>query len=297
MGKKKNGGTRKESKENQSSAEGNSDSGDEKMKDSFPRRAIRRLSKSARQSGLGSGGSRATTGFPLDELRSGLHDLPWRSLMIFVATSTIATSAALLVVMAGVVASQSVWSILVTTGFIAVMLVAVCLLSLVNFIRGVIDMASSAIRSRIVFAVWKYFGTIIQVGCIILVYNFFRVFAWGLFQIPMIYFIPLEVFGTTIPVPVFILGALTSDGYIAMAAYVIATGVTVAGFVTGGLDLLAAVADYAHQGSEDGSSSLYNSFLYILFVTIFPALNIIVAVHLINSYTAILLNQIPVPKI
>jgi hypothetical protein len=62
------------------------------------------------------------------------------------------------------------------------------------------------------------------------------------------------------------------------------------------LDLLSAIADHAHQGTEDDSSSgVYNSLLYVLFVTIFPALNIVVAVHLINSYSAILQSQISQP--
>ena len=292
MGKRKNGKTEAQGNQSDSASLASGESG---KRESFPRRAAHRLSRSAGRSGIGSGGSRGIAGFAVDEFRSGLHDLPWRSLLVFVATFTIATSAGLLVAMAGIVVSQSAWDILVTTGFIAMILVAVCLLSLVNFIRGVIAATASAIQSRFVFALWRYFGTIIQVGCIILVYGFFSVFAWGLFIVPMIYFIPLDILGTTVPVPVFLPNALSSGAYIAMAAYVIAIGVTVAGFVTAGLDLLAAIADQAHQGKEEGSSGVFNSVLYVLFVTIFPALNIVVAVHLINSYTAILQSQIPLP--
>jgi len=294
MGKRRNGGTGAGSNcgKSQSGARRNGCGGDSENEQTTWKSRLHTAYKGSRDYGVAFGRAAST---PLGgELKSGVHDLPWRSLMIFVVTATVATSAALLIVMAGVVLSQSVWSILVTTGFIAVLLVAVCLVSLVNFIRGVITVASSSIRSRFVFALWKYFGTVIQVGCIILLYNFFKVFAWGLFYIPMVYFIPMEILGTTCPIPVFLPNAFFSGSYIGMAAYVIAMAVTVAGFVTGGLDLLAAIADRAHEGSDAGSSSLYDSFLYVLFVTVFPALNIIVAVHLINSYTSILLNQIPV---
>jgi hypothetical protein len=237
------------------------------------------------------------TGILIGGFKGTAHDLPYRSLMIFLATFTIATVAGIFVVPVGIAVSGSVWTVMVSIGFTAIVLITACLISLANFVRGLIASLSTSLSlgigggsgTTLVDAIFRgYFGGILQVGCILLVYRFLLTGASGLFIIPMIYFIPIDILGTTLPVPI-PLGF--AGNYIMLSVVVVATVTLVASFLMGGIELLQALRSAA---SEDGRSSanLQRAALYLLFLTLFPALNIIVTSSLIRAYLPIIFQGV-----
>lgn len=238
------------------------------------------------------GGRGSVTGIVSGGFRGVIHELPYRSLTLFLATFTVATAAGILVVPVGVAVSGSVWTVLVSTGFVAIVLAVTCVVSLANFVHGLISALSTSLSSgrggddsvSVYGALFRgYFGGIIQVGCILLVYEALRVSAWGLFAVPMVYVIPIEVLGCTVPIPI----PLGFSGmYISIAVHVVATVVLVASFLMGGIEMLQAIRAHVDDG-EDGSS-LYRSALYLLFLTVFPALNILLCCLLISAYAPII---------
>ncbi len=269
------------------------DHDNEKMKE---RNAFRRTWNSLGRK-LPGDGRHVVSGFVAGGFTGALHELPYRSLISFLATFMIATVGSFFIIPMGVVASGSVWTIPVTIGVIAILIVVVCLVSLANFVRGLISSISDTLRSRggggsvvFVHALFRgYFGGILQAGCIILTFNFLLSQAQGLFLIPMFYLIPIDVMGFTVPIPVF-LGF--SGIYIIVAVAVVTTVVLVASFLMGGLELLQAVKNHVENlegGYEGGSSRLYAAALYLLFLTLFPAVNVLLCSWLIGAYKQVMI--------
>jgi len=246
--------------------------------------------------GFVAGGRGSVTGAVSGGFRGVIHELPYRSLMVFLATFMIATAAGILVVPVGVAISGSVWTVLVSIGFVAIVLIVACVVSLANFVRGLITTLSTTLTSgrggggsvSLYGALFRgYFGGIMQVGCILLVYGALRVGAWGLFTIFMVYIIPIDIWGFTVPIPI----PLGFSGmYISIAVHVIATVVLVGSFLMGGIELLQAIRNQVDKGGDGdgGGSALHRSALYLLFLTLFPALNIFLCCLLIEAYTPVI---------
>jgi len=240
------------------------------------------------------GGRGSVSGVVVGGFKGAIHELPYRSLMLFLATFMVATVAGILVIPVGVAVSGSVWTVLVSIGFVAIVLVVVCVVSLANFVRGLIAAFSTTLTSgrggdsvALVGALFRgYFGGIIQAGCILLVYKFLASVAPGLFGILMIYFIPIEVLGSTVPIPI----PLGWSGlYIAVSVYVAVSVILLGSFLMGGIELLQAVRIQVEEngGEAGGVSQLQRAAMYLIFLTLFPAVNILICSYLVGAYSSI----------
>ncbi len=245
------------------------------------------------------GGRGSVTSIVAGGFKGAVHELPYRSLALFLATFMVSTVAGILVVPVGVAVSGSVWTVMVSIGFTAVVLIVACMVSLANFVRGLIGALSSSLVSgsggatALVGALFRgYFGGIIQAGCILLVYRFLVSVALGLFVIPMVYFIPIEVLGFTVPIPI----PLGWSGiYMAVSVYVVVTVVLLGSFLMGGIELLQAFRDQVDDARGDGAgdgSQLQRAAMYLLFLTLFPAVNILICSYLVGAYSSIIFTGV-----
>jgi len=241
-----------------------------------------RYTRATVQSGL-LGQVRWSTHHPRSILgQLGGLDLPVKSIMVFVATTLLLSHGFLLLAALGVALSGSVWSIPATIPMVVVATYAVCLASAANMVRELVGLFSLFSRERgsLVAALFQgYFGALLTIGLLYLIHLYIQAAAWPLFWLPIFYLVPIDIYGFTVPIPLFM--GFTGT-YLVLVWWVVVFAVGVTGACTGGLALLRfLLEDLQGRG-------VYGALLSVLVVAVFPALNVWGAVTVLELVSQLL---------
>jgi len=179
----------------------------------------------------------------------------------------LSTPAFFLLVAFGVAVSGSVWSIPTAVPMLVVATYAACLVSAANMVRELTGvLAGERGEGEPVYGMFRgYFGALLQIGLIHLVNVYLSIRSPLIFLIPVLYLVPIEIYGFTVPIPIF-LGF--SGTYMLLVFFIVLFVVGVHGAVVGGLEFLRGLLPKLEQ------RGLYGAVLALLVVAVFPAFNI-----------------------
>jgi hypothetical protein len=192
-------------------------------------------------------------------------DLPFKSLAIFVGSWLILEIGWSLILVFGVATAGTVWKIPATIVFLFITIYGTVLTSGTNMVRTLIMQLGDR-RDNLVKALFRgYLWSLLSVGVVYLVHDYFhKKLAW-MFILPILYFVPMQVLGTTVPVPIF-LGI--SGWYMDIMVVIIAYAVGVTGACIGGIEILRYLLN---ASSQHGS---YGAIFGLLLLSIFPVMNV-----------------------
>jgi hypothetical protein len=208
----------------------------------------------------------------MSRFSSGL-DMPFKSIALFVGSWMLLEVGWPLLTILGVATAGSVWSIsssipsmfIVTYGFV--------LVSGANVVRALVVQLTGQ-KDNLVKALFRgYFWSLLVVGLVLTIHQYFHSHLPLLFVIPIIYLLPIEVLGNTVPIPI-PLGITGMYMNIIMMVFIFVVGIT--GSCIGGLEILRHFLDNSRQGS-------YHAILSVLILAIFPAMNIHFSLVFLNS--------------
>ena len=203
-------------------------------------------------------------------------DLPFKSLMFFVGSAILLSVGWTVLIVFGVAFAGSVWSISATIPSMFIITYAIMMINGTNMIREL------AVRYRskndsIVSALFRgYFWSLLSIGFILLVHRFFLTSVPHIFNMPIVYFIPIEVelvVGGTIPVPV-PLGM--SGWYIDIISKVLVFVIGIVGACIGGLEILEFVM------AKSSQNGIYGAIFNILFLASYPAFNLYFSISFLD---------------
>lgn len=192
-------------------------------------------------------------------------DLPFKSITLFAGSWMMLEIGWPLLVIWGVASAGSVWNIPTAIPFVFITTYGLVLVSGANVVRSLVTQLAGR-RDNIVKALFRgYFWGLLSVGLIFLIHSYFHANLPLLFFIPILYLLPVDIAGVT--VPVFIpLGF--SGFYMDMMARIIVYAVGVTGSCIGGIELL------KHFMDNSAPRGTYGAILSVLLLAIFPAMNI-----------------------
>jgi len=192
-------------------------------------------------------------------------DVPFKSIAMFAGSWMILEIGWPLLVIWGVASSGSVWNIPTSIPFTFVLTYGIVLVSGTNVIRSLITQLAGK-RDNIVKALFRgYFWGLLSVGLVFLVHAYFHANMWSLFIIPILYLIPIDIAGVTVPAPIFL--GFTGQ-YMDMLATIIVYVVGVVGSCIGGIEIL------KHFMDDSSRRGTYGAIFAVLLLAIFPAMNI-----------------------
>lgn len=192
-------------------------------------------------------------------------DLPFKSIAIFAGCWMLLEIGWPLLILLGVVTAGTVWSVPTTIPCMYIAVYAMIMTSGMNMVRSIIMQLGSR-RDNLVKALFRgYFWSLLSIGAILIIHEYFHATMPGLFLIPILYFIPIEILGNTAPIPI-LLGL--SGWYMDIAVTVIVYAIGVTGSSIGGFELL----QYFLENSQHRGT--YGAILGVLLLAVFPAVNI-----------------------
>ncbi len=208
---------------------------------------------------------------------TGGIDLPFRSIGLFAASWLALEMGWPLVALGGVVLAGDVWSIPAMIPFLFVTLFVTVLVSASNMIRAIVIQLSQQ-RDNLVKALFRgYFWGYLSIGMIVIIVEHTTRTMPQLFLLPIIYLVPIEgsILGTggTVPIPVFV-GLSGNFIHISVIILIYVIGITASAI--GGLEILRHVMDNTR------GRGVYGAIFNILFLSVFPAVNITLSIKMME---------------
>ncbi len=203
---------------------------------------------------------------------SGL-DVPFKSIALFAGSWLMLEVGWPVLTLLGVVTAGSVWSISSAIPFLFIMVYGMVLMSGSNLVRSLITHLTGR-KDNLVKALFRgYFWSLLSVGLILFIHQYFQETLPFLFLIPIVYLLPFQIVGTTIPIPI----PLGFSGfYIGILVIIIVYVVGITGSCIGGIEILRYFIDNTGQHS-------YHAILTVLLLAVFPAMNIQFSLVFLNS--------------
>jgi hypothetical protein len=205
---------------------------------------------------------------------SAVLDMPFKSIALFVGSWMLLETGWPLLIILGVVTAGSVWSVPSSIASMYILLYGLLLVSGANVVRGLIVQLTGQ-KDNLVKALFRgYFWSLLVVGLILTIHQYFHSHMPLLYLIPIIYLLPIEILGNTVPVPI-PLG--TTGMYMDIIVTVLIYVVGIIGSCTGGLEVLRHFLDNSRQRGS------YHAILSVLMLAVFPAMNIHFSLIFLNS--------------
>lgn len=218
------------------------------------------------------GGSGASMVGWMSRFGTGL-DLPFKSISLFVGSWMLLEIGWPILTMLGVATAGSVWSVPSSIASMYIVVYGLVLISGANVVRSLIVQLTGP-KDNLVKALFRgYFWSLLVVGLILTIHQYFHSHMPLLFMIPIIYLLPIQVLGNTVPIPI-PLGITGMYMDITMTVIVYVVGIT--GSCIGGLEILRHFLYNSRQGS-------YSAILSLLMLAVFPAMNIHFSLVFLNS--------------
>jgi hypothetical protein len=209
----------------------------------------------------------------MSRINAGL-DVPFKSIALFAGSWLMLEIGWPILTVLGVVTAGSVWSITSAIPFMFIVVYGLVLMSGSNLVRSLITHLTGQ-RDNLVKAVFRgYFWSLLSVGLILTVHQYFHSALPFLFLLPIIYLLPLNVLGNTVPIPI-PLGI--SGWYIDILVMIVVYIVGITGSCIGGIEIL---RYFMNNSSQKGS---YHAVLSVLLLAVFPAMNIQFSLVFLNS--------------
>ena len=143
-----------------------------------------------------------------------------------------------------------------------------------NSVRSIILQLGSR-RDNLVKALFRgYFWSLLSIGLILLIHEYFHTVMPQLFFLPLFYLLPVQILGNTTPIPI-PLGF--SGQYMDIAVTIIVYAVGITGSSIGGIELLQHLLDNSQQ------RGIYGSIFGLLLLAIFPIANIYFSLVFLNT--------------
>jgi hypothetical protein len=201
-------------------------------------------------------------------------DMPFKSITLFVGSWMLLETGWPLLIILGVVTAGSVWSVPSSIASMYILLYGLLLVSGANVVRGLIVQLTGQ-KDNLVKALFRgYFWSLLVVGLILTIHQYFHSHMPLLYLIPIIYLLPIEILGNTVPVPI-PLG--TTGMYMDIIVTVLIYVVGITGSCTGGLEILRHFLDNSRQRGS------YHAILSVLMLAVFPVMNIHFSLIFLNS--------------
>ncbi len=201
-------------------------------------------------------------------------DMPFKSIALFVGCwITLEIGWPLLVVL-GVTTAGSVWSVPSAIPCMFIIVYGLLMTGAVNMVRGLIVHFSMK-RDNLVKALFRgYFWSLLSIGLIVLIHTYFHTNLPQMFILPILYLLPIDVAGTTLPIPIPLgITGLYMDLIITILVYVVG----IIGSCVGGLEII----KYLNESSKRNGS--YGAILSVLILATFPAFNICFSLVFLNT--------------
>jgi len=204
---------------------------------------------------------------------SGL-EVPFKSIALFAGSWLMLEIGWPVLTLLGVATAGSVWSISSAIPFTFIVVYGILLMSGSNLVRSLISHLTGQ-RDNLVKAVFRgYFWSLLSVGLILTIHQYFYGMLPFLFLIPIVYLIPIEILGNTVPIPI-PLGI--SGWYLDILVMIIVYIVGITGSCIGGIEIL---RYFMNSSNQRGT---YHAIFSILLLAVFPALNIQFSLVFLNS--------------
>ncbi len=205
---------------------------------------------------------------------TGGLDLPFKSIAIFAGSWMLLEIGWPLLIIFGVATAGNVWSIPTTIPCLFIAVYVNIMISGMNMIRSIITQLGDR-RDNLVKALFRgYFWSLLSIGLILIVHEYFHTTMPNLFILPILYFIPIQVFGNTIPFPLF-LGL--SGWYMDIAVTIVVYVIGITGSAIGGIEILRNLLD---NSSQRGT---YGAIFGVLLLAVFPVVNIYFSLVFLTS--------------
>lgn len=202
----------------------------------------------------------------------GWLDLPVPSIFIFVLTFTLLQFGHGILMVVAVATAGSIWALGTAIPATFIITYLVCMVSAANLVRQVVRHLSGQ-QDNLMKALFRgYLWALLSIGLVSIVHLYFCCYVPQLYCMPIIFFIPIDVYGFTIPIPI-PLG--TTGPLMEFAFRVVVFGVGVTGACVGGIELLRCILDRL------SGRGLYASLLQVLLLSVFPGLNMALSMLLL----------------
>jgi hypothetical protein len=179
-----------------------------------------------------------------------------------------------LLILFGIASAGSVWSIPAVVPCIFILAYGLLLVNGSNIIRTLILQFSQQ-RDNLVKAIARgYLWSILSIGVMYLVHAYFIERYPLLFWMPILYLVPINAIGTTVPIPI-PLGVTGNYLQLLIIALVYVIGIT--GACVGGIEILRYLMNQSKRHGAFGS--IFN----LLMLAVFPALNIYLSYAFLSS--------------
>jgi len=201
-------------------------------------------------------------------------DMPFKSISLFVGTWMLLEIGWPILTILGVATAGSVWSVPSSIASMFIVVYGLVLISGTNVVRSLIVQLTGQ-RDNLVKALFRgYFWSLLVVGLLLTIHQYFHSHLPSLFMIPIIYLLPIEILGNTVPIPIF-LGITGMYMDIIVIVFIYVVGIT--GSCIGGLEILRHFLDDSRQRGS------YHSILSVLMLAVFPAMNSHFSLIFLNS--------------
>lgn len=201
-------------------------------------------------------------------------DMPFKSIAMFVGSWMLLEIGWPILILLGVATAGSVWSVPSSIASMFVVVYGLVLVSGANVVRSLIVQLTGQ-KDNLVKALFRgYFWSLLVVGLILTIHQYFHSHLPLLFIIPILYLLPIEVLGTTVPIPI-PLGITGMYMNIILMVIIYVVGIT--GSCIGGLEILRYFIDNSRQRGS------YHAILSVLMLAVFPAMNIHFSLVFLNS--------------
>jgi hypothetical protein len=209
----------------------------------------------------------------MNQLTGGL-DFPFKSIAMFAGSWMLLEIGWPLLIVFGVATAGTVWSIPTAIPCLFIAVYVTIMVSGMNMVRSIIMQLGDR-RDNLVKALFRgYFWSLLSIGVILTVHEYFHTTMPQLFILPILYLIPVTVLGTTVPFPLLLgLSGLYMD--LSVTTVVYAIGIT--GSSIGGIELLRTLLDTSRQHGT------YGAIFGVLLLAIFPVVNIYFSLVFLTS--------------
>ncbi len=209
----------------------------------------------------------------LDWLGLGL-DMPYKSIALFVGCWIVLEVGWPLLVVLGVTTAGSVWSVPSAIPCMFIIVYGLLMVGAANMVRGLIVQFSMR-RDNLVKALFRgYFWSLLSIGLIVLTHTYYHSNLPQMFILPILYLLPIDIAGTTIPIPIPLgITGFYMDLIVTITVYIVG----IIGSCVGGLEIIRYLTD---SSKRNGS---YGAILSVLMLAVFPAFNICFSLIFFNS--------------
>lgn len=199
---------------------------------------------------------------------------PFKSIAIFAGGWMLLEIGWPILILLGVATAGSVWNIPTAIPFMFVVVYGLTLISGSNLVRSLVTQIGNRSDSLVKALFRGYFWSLLSVGLLFTVSTYFHLKMPFMFVIPIVYLLPIEALGNTIPIPV----PLGITGwYMDIIFTIIVYTVGVTGSCIGGIEILKHVMDNSHQHGS------YGAIFNLLVLAVFPVLNIYFSLVFLTS--------------